>query len=105
MLFVVENGLVKMGYAPSLRDWVVEQLSQLLGCLACYVIAPCSEWRQEIAILVKNHVSVHHGAEPDGLGGAKNRSVLFLNIVGQFFVTVLYALPDVIQAVSPDAVY
>ena len=61
MLFFIEDGLVEMGNAPSLRDIVPEYLCQLPGGRTCNGVPPGAEGHQKLALFIKCHITVHHG--------------------------------------------
>ena len=60
-LFFIEDGLVEMGNAPSLRDIVPEYLCQLPGGRTCNGVPPGAEGHQKLALFIKCHITVHHG--------------------------------------------
>ena len=61
MLFLIENGLVQVGNAPSLGYIVPEYLCQLFSGRSCNGISPGAEGHQKLSVLVKCHIAVHHG--------------------------------------------
>ena len=85
-----------MGNAPALRDVEVEQFRQFCCSLPGDGVLPCSKGNQQIPVLVKGQIAVHHGA--DAHGG--NAFPVFHAGQGRF-----QPCPDLIQIISPDSVF
>ena len=93
---VIQNGLIQVGNGPPLGDVKAEALRQLSGSVGGNGILPGAEGHQQIPVFVKGKVAVHHGGNAHGGYGVP----IFHAGNGGF-----QALPDLIQRVSPDAVY
>jgi len=104
MLFSLQDTLIQMGNAPSLRNGELEQLRQFFGSLFRNRISPGPEGRQKFPVFVKYHVAVHHGADADGAYSGKLRPVFFLYVFCQAAVAVLEPGPDILQGVGPHSV-
>ena len=105
MLLLIQDGLVQVGNAPSLGHIVPENPSQLLRSRPCDGIPPCAEGNQELPILIKRHVTVHHGGKTDGTNGGKGHAVRFLHVGRHLRITVPDTIPYVIQGIGPDMVH
>ena len=105
MLFPVQDRLVKMGDAPSLGDVVLEQLGELFGSFSRDIVSPGAERHQEIVILVKCHISVHHPADSQRFQAGQCDAVALFYVLCQIAVASLKPFPDLIQGIGPDAVH
>ena len=94
--FLVQNGLVKVGDGPPLGDIEAEQGCQFRRRLPRDGVLPGSEGRQQVPILVESKVAVHHGRNTHGA------YILPTLHPGQGG---LQALPHLVQAIRPDAVF
>ena len=91
-----------MGDTPPFRDIILKQLCQFFRRLACDRISPCPEGNKESVLLVKSHVSVHHGAETNSRDLFDLCPVGLLYILHHILIAPLESLPDIIQGISPD---
>ena len=66
MGFPVQHRLIQMGDGPALGDIEVKDLRQLPGGLGGDGILPGPEGHQQIPVLVKGQVAVHHGGDTHG---------------------------------------
>ena len=96
MRLFLQNRLVQMGDAPSLRDMVLEQLRQLFRSLLRHGISPGTERHQDFSCLIESHIAVHHGGNANGADGRKRHTVACFYILRQLCKAVLNALPDVL---------
>jgi hypothetical protein len=104
MGLIVEDGLMKMGNAPSLRDGIAQDAGELLGCLRCDVVAPGAKGCEKPILVVKHQISVHHGAEAADHEGVQ-LDVVFLSDIGtEIGETGGDSAPHVIQGVCPHPV-
>lgn len=62
MLFAVQNRLVKMSDAPSLRNRKIEQIREFLRSLSRNRVSPCAERNQKPPLSVERQIAVHHRA-------------------------------------------
>ena len=83
MGLAVQDGLVEMGHRPALGHIKVEKLGKLRCGRAGGGVAPCTEGHQELTILVKGQVAVHHGREAHAAHLGERLAVFFLHIRGQ----------------------
>lgn len=97
VVFLIENGLVKVRHAPPLRNVEIEQFGQFIGRLLSNVVAPCSEWYQQVVFLIKWHVAVHHGTDADRSDLGQFNAVSVLHIPCHLCVTGMDTFPDVIH--------
>ena len=58
MVFSVQDRLIQMCDAPSLRDIVLEKLQQFLRSLSCDVVSPGTERNQKLSVLVKWQIAI-----------------------------------------------
>ena len=94
-----------MGDAPALRDVELKKLCELFRCLFCNGISPGAEGNENLPILAKGHIAVHHGTETNSSQIYHLYAVLFLYIFCHLSVGILQTVPDHIDPVCPDAVY
>ena len=92
----VQHGLIQVGDGPALGNIEPEGLRQLRGGLGGDGILPGTEGHQQLPVLVKSQVAVHHGGNAHG---GNILPVLKTRHSG------LQALPDLLQAVGPHAVF
>jgi len=104
MLLAVQDGLIQMGDAPSLRDVEPEQLRQLVRRFLGDGIAPGAERDHQLILLIEGHVAVHHRADADGRKGVNLCTVLLFNFFCKRGVAVRQPGGDVLHRVGPDAV-
>ena len=90
----VEDGLVQVGNAPPLGHVELKQLRQPFRRVGGDGVLPGAEGDQQVPVLVKGQVAVHHAGNS---GGGQVLPVLQL---GQHLAQ---ALPGVGQVIGPDA--
>ena len=100
----VQDRLIEVGYGPALGNVEAEQLRQLLRCGAGDVVSPGAEGNQQLVLLIKSKVAVHHSADADGSELLQRDAVLLLHCRGKASVGVLQTFRDVFHAVGPDTV-
>ena len=61
MVFFIQNRLIKVRDAPSLRDRVVKKGRKFFRSLPCDCVSPGPERNEELPVFVKGKVAVHHG--------------------------------------------
>ena len=105
MLFLVQNCLIEMSYAPSLRNMISKEFCKFLRSLLCYCVSPGSKRNKKLSVLIKCHISMHHCRKSHGSDLLKFLSVFALNICGKIFVTVPKSFPDIVKSISPDSVF
>ena len=66
MGFPVQHRLIQMSDGPALGDIEVKGLRQLSGGLGGDGILPGPEGHQQIPVLVKDQIAVHHGGDTHG---------------------------------------
>ena len=93
---LVENRLIKVGHAPPLGDVEMEQFRQRRRCLPGDGVLPGPEGNQQVPILVKGQIAVHHGGHTDG-----GDALSVFNAGKDRFQT----CPDLIQTVGPDSIF
>ena len=67
MLLTVQNRLIQVGNAPALGDIEAKEGRQFLRCLSGNSVLPGSERNQQIPVLVKSQIAVHHGGNAHSL--------------------------------------
>ena len=102
---LIEHTLVEMRNAPAQGHVEVEKIGEFGGRLAGIGVAPSAERYQNLLLLVECHVPVHHGADADGGQLLQFNAVLALDVGTQLRVAVLQSCPNVVYAVSPQAVH
>ena len=63
MVFSVQNRLIQVRDRPALRDVEAERLRELCGGLSGHGVLPCPERRQQVPVLVKGEIAVHHARD------------------------------------------
>ena len=91
----VQNGLIQVGDAPPLGHVELEQLGELLRRVGGDGVLPGAEGHQQVPVLVKGQIAVHHAGDA---GGGQAFPVL------QLAEYLAQALPGVRQVIGPDAV-
>ena len=91
----VQNGLIQVGDAPPLGHVELEQLGELLRRVGGDGVLPGAEGHQQVPVLVKGQIAVHHAGDT---GGGQALPVL------QLAEHLAQALPGVGQVIGPDAV-
>ena len=105
MLFSVQNCLIQMRNAPTLRNIVVEQLRQLLRSFPCNRIAPGTKRNKQLILIIKRKIAMHHCADAD-CGKAMNfRIVFLLHILKKIRIASLQSLPDILQRIGPNSIF
>ncbi len=105
MLFLVQDRLIQVRNAPSLRNIVVEFRRQS-GCgFLRDGISPCPEGNEEIIILIKGKIAMHHGGKSDGTDLCDLRIILLFHIPYQILITLAKTLPHIRKVIGPDSVY
>lgn len=59
---------------------------------------------EDLFLLVKSHIAVHHGTDADGCKLLYLRVILLADISAEVFVAILKTAPDVLDAVGPQSV-
>ena len=102
--FFVQDRLAKMSNTPPLRDVVIKELCEHVGCFPCYCIAPGTERNKEIVLLVERHISVHHTAYAYSTKLFDRHAEALFNVLFEIAVAGSEALVDLIERVCPDTV-
>ena len=105
MLFSVQDRLIQMCDAPSLRDIVLEKLQKFLRSFSCDIVSPGTERNQKLSTLIKWHISMHHGTDSKCTDTCQLYSIFLLNILYQIAVASLQTVSDIIQRVGPYTVF
>ena len=105
MLFLIQDCLIKMRNTPSLRNIILKQLHQFLRSLSCDIVSPGTERNQKLAVFIKRHVSVHHGADTKRAHAGKLFAILFFYILGKSPVAALKSCMNILQMIGPDSVF
>ncbi|CCX65502.1 unknown [Firmicutes bacterium CAG:791] len=105
MLFPVQNCLIQMRNAPSLRNIVVEQLRQLLRSFSCNRIAPGTKRNKQLILIIKRKIAMHHCADADRGKAMNFRIVFLLHILKKIRIASLQSLPDILQRISPNSIF
>ena len=104
VLFSVEHGLIQVGNTPPLGDIEVEKPGQLLGSRAGAGISPGTERRQQLAVLVKYQISMHHGRKTNGANGFQRHAILIPYFLCQTGIAGLETFPHLFQRIGPVSV-
>ena len=104
MRLLVQDRLIKMSNAPTLRYVELKEFSKFLCGFTGSGVAPCAEWDKLVPIFIKSHIPVHHGTEANGADGLKLHVKFFCDFVTQVAIAFLQTLPNSIQTVCPDAI-
>ena len=96
MVFPVQDRLIQMRYTPALGNIEPKQLGQFRCRLSGDGVLPGAERNQQIPILVKSKITVHHGRNTHGA----NKLPLRNTAQSRF-----QADPNLIQRIGPDAVF
>ena len=105
MICIIQDCLIQMCDTPSQRNIILEQINQNLCCCTCITIPPGCKWRQQISLLIKCHISVHHRAEADCSKLFNHNSIFFLHILCQISVAISQTCPDIIERIRPDTIF
>ena len=105
MLFSVQNCLIQMRNAPSLRNIVVEQLRQLLRSFPCNRIAPGTKRNKQLILIIKRKIAMHHCADADCGKTMNFRIVFLLHILKKIRIASLQSLPDILQRIGPNSIF
>ena len=89
MLFIVEDCLIQMRNAPSLRNIKIKTLSEFFCCLTRDGISPSPERHKKLTVFVKRHISVHHSRKAQGLKASYGDAVFIFYILQKITVAVL----------------
>ena len=81
MIFLVQYGLIKMCYGPSLGDIEIKELCQLVSRFTRYRIPPCAEWHHQLVLVIKYHISVHHGGKSYGSHARQVHAVFLIHLL------------------------
>ena len=95
MGLAVQDGLIEVGDAPTLGHVELKELCELLRRIGGDGILPGAEGHQQVPVLVKGQVAVHHAGDA---GGGQTLPVLQL---GEYLTQ---APPGIGQVIGPDAV-
>ena len=91
--------------APPLWNIIMKRFRQRCRRLLRTGISPGTERHKQLSVFVKCQIPMHHRAKPDGTSPCQLCTVCISDLLRQIPVAVLQALPDVFQAVCPDAVF
>ncbi len=97
VILAVQDRLIQMRNAPSLRNIVVEQLRQLFCCLAGNGVAPGAERYQQLILVVKRQIAVHHGTDANGRQTMDGNAVFILHISPKIRIASLQSCPNIVQ--------
>ena len=97
MLFAVQGGLIQVRDRPALRNIEAEFSAQRLGGLAGHGVLPCPERRQQVPVLIKGEIAVHHAGDAHG-GNLTRQLAEILNCGAK-------ACLHLVHVVCPDAVF
>ena len=105
MVLAVEHRLIQVGDAPTLGDVILQKFGQPVGGRAGDSVAPGAEGGQLTAPGVKGQVAVHHAGDAHRPHSGKRHAVAGLHVGGQGGKGRLHPRPNVLQTVSPNAVF
>ena len=93
-----------MGHRPALGHIKVEKLGKLRCGRAGGGVAPGAEGHQELTILVKGQVAVHHGREAHAAHLGERFPIFFLDICRQVCIGIPETVPDLVKRIGPVVV-
>ena len=102
--FSVQDRLIEMRDRPAGRNMIIEQLRKLVPRLCRRIVAPCAERHQQLAVLIKNHIAVHHGGNPKSADRRKRHPVFGSYVGCKLRITILKPRTDIFKRVCPDTV-
>ena len=105
MLLMIQDSLIQVGNAPSLRDIKAEHFCQFVRSLLCHGISPSAEGYQQFILFIEYHVAVHHGTESHGPQFCDDSTIFFFYILCHLGIAVLQSRPDILQGVCPDIMF
>ena len=105
MLLSVQDCLIQVGNAPSLRNIIVKQFHQLLTGFCSDIISPCTECYKKLALFIKRHITMHHGTDTQCTYRFQFYIIFRFYILRHILIAVLDTCPDIFQAVCPDSVF
>ena len=104
VLFLVEHRLVQVGDGPAFRNIVLEQFGKLLVRFGGVGVLPGAERHEQLAVLVKGKIAVHHGGEADMSDSRELLTVCGFHILSHRRVCGLQTLPNLFLGVAPQTV-
>ena len=104
MFLPVQESLIKVGNAPTLRNVELQLFREDIRRRTCHIVPPCTERCKLLPLPVKRKITVHHRADPDRADLRERHMIARLYTCGKLRVTGLHARPDRIKGVRPDPV-
>ena len=104
MFLPVQECLIEVGNAPTLRDVELQLFREDVRRRARHIVPPCTELCKLLPLPIKRKIAVHHRADPDRANLRERHMIARLHIGSKLRVTGLHARPDRGKRVRPDPV-
>ena len=104
VILTVQNRLIKVRNAPSLRNVEVQGFCKLRRCFFRDRISPCSERNQKLVIFIKRKIPMHHSGKTDSAEFLDRNAILVFYILLEISVTLGKSVPDRLFRIGPDPV-
>ena len=104
MALAIEDSLIKVRDAPTKGNVEVEQFGEFLCGLTCIGVSPSAERNEDLVVLAKWHIAMHHRTDADGSETSDLYAILLFDILAQRGIAVLQAFPDSLDAIGPKSV-
>ena len=104
MLLIVQDSLVQMAQAPALGHIEMEDFRKLFGSFPRDGVPPGPEGNEQVHLLVKRKITVHHGADAKAGQLFQRNAIAIHDILFQVGIAGLQAVHDVFFTVCPDTV-
>ena len=101
---VLQNCLVVVRDAPSLRNVELEERRQLRRGLSRHDVAPRAERHEKPALFVERKISVHHARHAERCQLREMRAVFRRSVGNALCIRVAHARLDIFERIAPDAV-
>ena len=105
MLLAVQNRLIEVGNAPSLRNVVSEARTEDGRGLRGDGVAPRPEGRDLLEVTSQHEIAVHHAGNADGAHAPQRTPQLPLGVLAQRAVAGAHSRHHVLKMVDPYAVF
>ena len=104
MFLPVQECLIEVGNAPTLRDVELQLFREDVRRRARHIVPPCTELCKLLPLPVKRKITVHHRADSDRANLRERHMIARLYTCGKLCVTGLHSRPDLGKRVRPDPV-